>query len=49
MDNFETIRSDPKLCFEEKDIKEMPTALELNNRFKRLMTVLQRQVTTNCG
>ncbi len=43
MDNFEAIRSDPKLCFTEKGMKEMPTVLELNNRFKRLMTVLQRQ------
>lgn len=43
MDNFEAIRSDPLLCFIEKEIEEMPTTMELNTRLKRLIMLYQRQ------
>lgn len=43
MENYEAIRTDPKLVFLEKGIEQFPTTIELNTRFKRLVLVLQRQ------
>lgn len=44
MENFEAIRGDSKLCFIEKQIEEMPTTIELNTRFKRLILMLSRKL-----
>lgn len=44
MENFEAIRNDPKLCFIEKKIEEMPTTIELNTRFKRIILTLSRKL-----
>lgn len=44
MENFEQMRNDPKLCFIEKEIEEMPTTLELNTRFKRMILMMSRKL-----
>lgn len=44
MENFDAIKKDPKLCFIEKEIEEMPTTIELNTRFKRIILMLSRKL-----
>ncbi|KAI6241179.1 Helicase [Aphelenchoides fujianensis] len=44
MENFEQMRSDPKLCFMDKGIEEMPTTIELNTRFKRIVVLLSKKL-----
>lgn len=42
VDNFEAMRTDQRLCFAERKVEFVPTG-ELETRFNRLITVLQRQ------
>lgn len=49
MENFDVMRNDTKLCFIEKKIEEVPTTLELNTRFKRLISMLQRQTESSAA
>lgn len=44
MENYEAIRGDENLCFISKGIEEMPSTLELNTRFKRIMLMVSKQV-----
>ncbi|KAI6207680.1 Helicase [Aphelenchoides besseyi] len=44
MENFEAMRTDPKLCFIDKNIDEMPTTLEMNTRFKRIVVLLSKKL-----
>ncbi|CAD5206696.1 unnamed protein product [Bursaphelenchus okinawaensis] len=46
MENYDIIKRDEKLCFIDKNIEEMPTTLELNTRFKRIMLLVSRQLET---
>uniref|UniRef100_A0A914GUG5 Chromodomain-helicase-DNA-binding protein 7 n=1 Tax=Globodera rostochiensis TaxID=31243 RepID=A0A914GUG5_GLORO len=41
MENWEQVRADDKLCYTQKNI-HFPNTLDLNNRFKYLISVLQR-------
>lgn len=41
MENWDQIRADEKLCFSKKNV-QFPNTLDLNNRFKYIITVLQK-------